>query len=215
VTDLVILVPVLGRPQNVAPLMDSIEESTPGARTLFLCDTDDDAELEAIEADGRGRWDVCGGSYAAKINRGIVLTSEPLIFIGADDLRFQPGWLEAARGQIVAADAQVVGVNDLIERPHRPQHATHFLVTRDYATRGQMDGEKGLLCERYTHSCVDDELIATATKRGVYAYAADSHVEHLHPIAKTAPMDDTYRRSLATVTPDRRIFRKRSPLWTS
>lgn len=152
-----------------------------------------------------------GGSYAAKINAGVEATDEALVFIGADDLRFRARWLENAVTKMPGA--QVVGVNDCIHRPRRPQHATHFLMTREYAERPCLDGTPGPLALAYRHSFVDDELIATATKRGVYAYAARSRVAHLHPMAKTAPDDATYRRGRAHFRSDARLFTQRSRLW--
>lgn len=211
--DLVVLVPALDRPQNVEPLLDSIE-ATCEARTLFLCDFGDTAQIAAVEADPRASLDICGGNYAQKINRGITLTSEPLIFTGADDLRFRKGWFDAAKVHI-AEGADVVGTQDLCnQRTIRGEHATHFLVTRSYATRGQPDGNPGLLCEAYAHNCVDDELIATAAARGAYAFAADAIVEHRHPMNGTAPNDPTYEKGTATIPADRKLFRRRRKLWT-
>lgn len=208
---LAILVPVLDRPQNVAPLLESVQSTTPAARVLFICDADDTAERDAITAEGG--WMISpGGGYAAKIRAGVEATSEALLFIGADDLRFEHGWLEAAMRPMPGA--QVVGVNDCIRRPHRPQHATHFLVTRAYAERPCIDGSPGPLSDAYSHSFVDDELIATATKRGVYAYAQRSRVRHLHPMVSTAADDETYRRGRAQFRRDRKVFQRRSRLWT-
>lgn len=206
-----ILVPVLNRPQNVKPLLESIQQSTPEPyRVLFICDPGDRAQQDAIAAEGG--WMISpGGSYAAKINAGVEATDEPLLFIGADDLRFRARWLENAVTKIPGA--QVVGVNDCIHRPRRPQHATHFLMTREYAERPCLDGTPGPLALAYRHSFVDDELIATATKRGVYAYAPRSRVAHLHPMANTAPDDATYRRGRAHFRSDARLFTQRSRLW--
>ncbi len=206
--ELVILVPVLGRPDNVGPLLDSIEGATPGARTLFLCDVGDDAEIDAVLADKRAHLDISGGNYAQKINRGIQITAEPLIFCGADDLRFRPGWLEAARSRLRG----VVGINDMLVRNR--EHTTHFLVARSYAERGTTDGEPGLLCERYRHNFVDDELIATARKRGLYDYAPDAEVEHLHPVNRKARLDRTYLAGMEAMEHDRAIYRERESLWT-
>lgn len=206
-----ILVPVLRRPQNVKPLLDSIRATTPDPyRVLFICDPGDIAEQDAIAAEGG--WMISpGGTYSQKIRSGVDATDEPLLFIGADDLRFQHDWLQAAITKMPAA--QVVGVNDCIRRPRRPQHATHFLMTREYAELPCLDGSPGPLPCCYTHSFVDDELIATATKRGVYAYAQRSRVKHLHPMCRTADDDDTYRLGRERFRQDARTFARRSRLW--
>lgn len=216
--DLVVLVPALERPHRVAPLLDTLAASTSiPYRALFICDPSDFAQQRACHDAG---VDVMllrpihpSGPYAAKINAGVRASTEPLIFLGADDLAFQPGWLEAALDKI-ALGAQVVGVNDLIARPRRPEHATHFLMTRDYAELPTIDGQPGPLYEGYSHWCVDDELIATAQLRDVYAYALSSRVEHLHPLAGKAPMDDTYERGARHARLDRRRWHARRPLFT-
>jgi hypothetical protein len=209
----VLLIPVLERPQNVAPLMASIRESTPDPyRVLFLADPHDIAERDAIAREGG--WVLSpGGTYAAKIRAGVEATDEPFVFLGADDLRFEAGWFEAA----VAAmrnGVQVVGVNDCLRRPHRPRHATHFLMTREYARRPCIDGRTGPLCHLYSHNFVDDECIGTALKRGAYAYAPRSRVRHLHPMRDPSLDDATYRKGRAHFRQDKRLFQRRSRLWT-
>jgi hypothetical protein len=207
-----ILCPVLARPQNVAPLLESIRSSTPGPhRVLFLCDPDDRAEQDAIAA--AGGWMLSpGGNYAAKIRAGVDATDEPLVFLGADDLRFRPGWLEAAQAHMTSR-VQVVGVNDLISRPHRPQHATHFLLTREAATMPCLDGSPGPLFGGYSHWRCDDELIATATKRRMYAYAPDSRIEHRHVMVDPTLDDETYRKGRSTARLDTKRFARRMHLW--
>lgn len=217
-TELAILVPVLGRPHRVKPLLDSIEATTPRPYNVhFVCDPADKDEQRAIVDDGRAAAPVLcvSGNYAAKINAGVEHTEEPLLFLGADDLTFRPGWLQAASAKLTAGIG-VVGTQDLCNpRVKRGEHATHFLVTRDYAERGQIDGEPGLLCEVYRHNFTDDELIATAKARGAYAFAPDSVVEHHHPMAGTAPMDGTYEKGTGSLRLDRRLFRRREHLWAT
>lgn len=207
--DLAILVPVLARPQNVEPLLASIAQTTPPCRVLFICDPDDTDEINAVDATGTEKI-LVNGNYARKINQGISATSEPYLFIGADDLRFQPGWAQQAFCKL--DPAQVIGVNDLIPRDR--EHTTHFLVSREYAEGGQIDGASGLLHEGYEHERVDDELIAVARKRGVYVYAENSHVQHLHPIVGTAPDDPTYEKGRQMRRIDRKRFLRRRHLWT-
>lgn len=205
-TDMVVLVPVLRRPQRVAPTLNGFYRTVPDCRVLFIADPDDSEELEALRAAGAEHI-APGGNYAAKIRVGVEHTRERLIFTAADDLEPQTGWFEAAK----AGGAEVVGVNDLV--PRRREHATHFLMTRSYAERPTLDGQPGPFFEGYSHWYCDDELIATARKRGVYAYAEHSHVRHLHPFAGTAEDDDTYRAGRAQARHDRRLFRQRSHLW--
>lgn len=211
---LVVLVPVLDRPQNVIPLLDSIRESTPEPYSvLFIADPGDHAERQAITA-ANACMIVPGGTYAAKINDGVRATTEPLILLAADDIRPRLGWFQAACVALMAG-AQVVGLNDLIPRPHRPEHATHFLLTREYANRPCLDGSRGPLYEGYAHWRTDDELIATATKRRVYAYAEDAHVEHRHPMVNMAPDDETYRKGRSTARMDGKRFARRMHLWNA
>jgi hypothetical protein len=215
VSELAILVPVLGRPHRVKPFLDAVEGSIPAARVLFLADPHDRPEHEAIERElGREglrvELDLAGGNYAGKINRGVAVATEPLLFAAADDLEPQPGWFGAAKAAMTGA-VGVVGVNDLIERQR--DHATHFLLSRAYAERPSIDGTPGPFFEGYFHWQCDDELIATAKQRGAYAYAPDAHVLHLHPMAGRAPDDATYQRGRARQRQDRKLFMQRSALW--
>ncbi len=218
--ELAILVPVLERPHRVAPLLDSIEASTPGAHVLFLADPGDAAERAAIVEGMRAqRSDLSigalldGGNYAEKINDGARRFLADFIFLAADDLEFQAGWFEAAKAAMTDG-AEVVGVNDLLRRrAARRGHATHFLISRSYLDCGTIDEPEKLLHEGYDHSFVDDELIATAKKRGVYAYAAEARVRHLHWMGRSAPDDATYRKGRARFEHDRGLFHERSALW--
>ena len=218
---LAILVPVLNRPHRVKPLLDSIEASTPSSDIWFLVDADDHEQSSVVQREAALRLgllvqiDRNGGTFAEKVNRGVELTDADLVFLGADDLDFKPGWFEAA-GAAMDSGAEVVGVNDLLRRrPHRRQHATHFLMTREYAQQPCLDGGRGPCSEAYAHNFVDDELIATATARGVYAYAPDSHVEHRHWMNQGAEMDATYEKGRSSFEADRQIFEERQALWAS
>lgn len=215
---LAVLVPVLGRPHRAAPLVEAFKAATPHPHDLvFVAEPDDREEIDAIErVQDAGNRHVGltrePGSYAHKINVACGQTRAPLLFLAADDLVPQPGWLEAAYDAMVGG-VEVVGVNDLIDRrPERRGHATHFLVTRAYAQRPTIDGRCGPLSEEFDHSFCDDELIGTASKRGVYAYAEHAHVRHDHPMSG-APDDETYRKGRAQFHADRKLFMQRRRLW--
>lgn len=220
-----ILVPVLGRPANVAPLLESIEATTPQPhRVLFIADEGDDAELAELEQQRR-RWEhvayiwaPAGARYAQKINRGYSYSSEPLLFQAADDLRFHPHWLEAARRELEHEGAEVVGTNDLTnQRTMLGQHSTHTLFTRSYieAEGGTWDEGPGVVMhEGYAHEFCDDELVETARARGRYRHAFGAIVEHLHPLAGKAEDDATYQRGREGTRQSRQLFRRRRrQLW--
>lgn len=209
----VILLPVLQRPKRVAMVTDSIRSHTPEPhRILFICDNDDRPTQDAVAAAGAEMISP-GGTYPQKINAGVAHTTEPLIFLGADDLHFHTNWLRNAIIKMVDGIG-VVGTNDLgNERVITGIHSTHSLVARWYAELGQIDGEPGLLHEGYRHNFCDDELVGAARKRNAYTHAADSHVEHMHPLWGKGPSDDVYRRGQASFADDRQLHRARLRLW--
>lgn len=156
------------------------------------------------------------GDYARKMNHGVRVTTEPLLFLGADDIDFHPGWFEAACARLTPG-VGVVGTNDLGNpRVISGEHATHVLVTRAYVERHGTIDEPGKVChEGYPHEFVDDELVATAKARGAWAFAADSIVEHLHPSWGKAPTDPLYDGQRRRLVQGRRVFERRKRLWTS
>jgi glycosyltransferase involved in cell wall biosynthesis len=214
VTDgLVILVPVLRRPHRVRPLLRSIRRTTPRPyRVLFIADPGDEAEQDAVR-DAGGELLIVAGNYARKINAGIDASCERLILTGADDVQFHRGWLEAAVAHL-RGTVMVVGTNDLCNPlTMRGEHATHFLVDRRYVKQGTIDEPGKLMHEGYPHEYVDNELVATAKARGVWAWAQDSIVEHLHPNVGKAPIDDLYAASRQRMRAGRAIFNSRRHLW--
>lgn len=215
--DLVVIVPMLGRAHRVGPLLESIH-ATCNARVLFCCTEGDEGVIVAVDAAGAERLTFpprSVGDYAAKVNAGYRHTSEPLLFLGACDIRFHPGWYEAATARL-GGRIGVVGTNDLgSPRVMRGEHATHCLVTRDYVDRhGTIDRPGEVLFEGYVHEYVDDELVGTAKRRRAWAFAGDSHVEHLHPSWGKAPADDIYEAQRHRMAASRTLYLRRRRLWT-
>jgi hypothetical protein len=214
--DLVILVPMLGRAHRVEPLLESIHETTPTARVLFLVSPEDYDVHDAINHAGKERLTVPWrpGDYARKVNEGYRATTEPLIFTGACDLRFHPGWFEACLAKL-DDHIGVVGTQDLCNRRTRTRrHSTHSLVTRWYADLGTIDQPRTIYHEGYPHEWVDDELCETAKRRGAYAHAMDAIVEHLHPMNGGAPVDELYAAQGERITAGRPLFEERRRLWS-
>lgn len=230
--DLVILVPVLGRPHRVEPLLESARAATPEARVLFIPDPHDGEEIAALDAAG-AQWTSCAGNYAAKINYAVDQTDEPLILMGADDLAFHPYWFFYATAALLCevqaraagladvapgfpVEPWVVGTNDMgNQRVLAGEHATHCLVHRNYVALGTIDCPGKLLHEGYPHEFVDDEFVETARARGHYVHAHHARVEHLHPLWGKAPTDALYDAQRHRMRVGRRIYLERRHLWSS
>lgn len=210
---------MLGRPHRIQPLLESIDKATPAASVLFLLSTNDTTVKQVVQGTGRPYREMPYrpvGDYALKINLGAASTSEPLIFTGADDLFFHPGWFERAV-QALTPGIGVVGTNDLGNpRVLAGEHATHFLVTREYVRRGTIDRpDSGMIFHpEYPHEFVDDEFVGTAKKRCAWAMAIDSYVEHLHPHWGKAPTDSLYQQQPSRMRLGQAIYRRRRGLWS-
>lgn len=214
--DVAVLVPMLGRPHTVAPLRESLAASTDRAHLVFIC-TEGDADVLAAVGDDTHIVVPprdCG-DYAAKINTGYRWTEEPYLFLGACDLAFHPGWVEACMAK-VKAGYKVVGTNDLGNPGTAVGRAsTHTLVVRTYADRhGTIDRRGAILHEGYRHEFVDNELVETAKSRGVYGHARAAHVEHLHWLWGKRDRDDLDADFDQRMTEGHRLFQKRRHLWT-
>lgn len=207
-----VLVPVLHRPRNVEPFMQTLLASTGLATAWFICDRDDKIEQDEVLRCG-GRVLKCDGTFAEKANYayGKVSPAAPWVFLAGDDVQFRPGWLDHALFMADAYGAEVVGTNDLGNpRVTRGDHATHMLVRRSYVDEvgASVDGP-GSLCGPYGHWFVDDELVGLAQRRGVWQMALGSVVEHMHPYWNKGVTDAVYEKGAASAEADRVLFEQR------
>lgn len=212
-SEVIVLVPVLRRPQNVAPLVESFAKSDTPGQLLFLVDLDDEREIRAIEAAGQGYRIAPRQSWPCKINYGYRATSEPWLLCAADDVNFHSGWFQATK-PLRDSGYSVIGTNDLGNpRVLRGEHSTHTLVRRSYADEfGTLDGPAAIVHEGYRHWCVDDELVATAKARGALAFCREAIVEHRHPYWGAAKWDDTYALGESRAREDLALWAERRKL---
>lgn len=216
-----ILIPVLSRPQNAAPLVDNIRAVTSVEHSiLFLCTQGDDVQIEACKATGAEvlvRMEPAGpGDYAHKINFGSKMDNSEWLFMAADDVTFEPRWDTTAL-KVARDKYDVVSTNDMANaQVRRGQFGTHCLIRRRYITEHggtATEGPGTVLWEGYDHNFVDRELSHVAQHRGRFAFARHSIVRHRHPLWRTAPDDPTYRKSLKNFRADQRLFLSRAHLW--
>jgi hypothetical protein len=212
----VLLIPVLGRPHRVQPLLENLASSTEvDHRVLFLCSTGDRQEIAEVRASGADhlvlRAPPAGGQYAKKINLGYRESSEEWLFLGADDVLFHEGWLEHAIEHSVDR-FHVISLNDLANYQVRQGLlATHSLVRRSYIDQpgASLDGPGVVYHEGYSHNFVDVELSVLARSRGVFSYDRGAVVEHHHPLFRRVQRDFTYEVGVRDFEDDRRLSVKR------
>lgn len=210
-----VVCPVLNRPQNVVPLIKSLEASTLDANLYFVVNDDDYSELDAIVAARAHHFVVPSArrSWAKKINDGYQRTHEPWILCIGDDVEFHEDWVHEIK-RIISENprARVIGTNDLGNAATMTGRAsTHPLVSRAYADEhGTIDGPGAICFEGYHHNYPDTELVATARARGVYAHARYAYIEHYHPLWGKSEDDDTYKLGQSRVAEDRALFEERA-----
>lgn len=214
---LVILIPCLGRPQNVKPVVDSIRLATGAHRILFLCSPGDTEQISAVKKSGADHivvpWQSDKADFALKINHAYEHhTDEDWIFQAADDLTFRVGWDRHAINAAERYRVGVVGTNDL-GNPlvKRGKHSTHTLFSRAYIEEygGTFDGSGVVFCELYDHQWTDNEFVETAMQRGQFVSCPRAVVEHMHPHWGKGQMDDTYLKALRATREDRALFGQR------
>jgi glycosyltransferase involved in cell wall biosynthesis len=219
--DVAVVVPVMKRPQNVKPLVDSFNATSDSRSTLyFVCDPDDEAEIEAVRAAGlEPLISDRGSTFAQKANYAYEHTTESWIFLCGDDVEFTPGWANAARELSDRYD--VIGTNDAAEGEIRNRdvaagrHADHWFTRRAYIdeTGACLEGP-GVFCpEAYFHWWTDKEVIELAKARGVFTPCLDSRVIHHHPgfdgDEQARHDDPVYMRAVEWTERDAVTFRRR------
>jgi len=221
--EVAIIIPVLRRPHRVEPMMRDVAAAmTCDYELLFVATPGDKLEIAALERAGANfiltPRVFLRGDYPVKINLGYRTTTAPWILTGADDLHFHPGWFEEAMKVYQETGALWIGTNDLSGREiYGEPHATHSLVHRNYARdQGTVTEKDAIYSVAYWHEFVDDEACATARHRGVYAWAENSIVEHMHPHWGKAPSDELYEKNKAArIHQGRIVYNRRKRLWAS
>jgi len=215
-----VLVPVLGRPQNAMPLVDSLVDTTSVDFSLiFICTTGDKEQIAACKETGGRILTVKGGlsEYPRKMNAAFRKTDREFCLLGADDLEFEHEWDLKALALAQKTGAGVIGTNDCMN-PHvmRGEFSTHPLVSRRYVmTKGAALDGPGVLChEGYDHNFTDLELSELAQARGEWAFCQESRICHRHPGFLSKDRDEVYKKGFRHYQRDRKLFLKRQKLFS-
>lgn len=225
-TELAVLVPVLNRPANVAPLVESFLTGCPAdSKLFFICSYNDNEERDEVRKwsmiEGRVDGDTgpLEGTWPRKINYGIKVIEADWYLCAADDITFTPGWWEATKELRDDERIGVIGTNDSAGGRGNPrvaagEHTCHPLIRATYIRDcGTVDEPGKAVHDGYNHWFVDDELVWTAKLRGAWAFCREAVIEHHHPYWDPNVMwDDTYMAGEANANADAELWRQRAKL---
>lgn len=130
---------------------------------------------------------------------------DPIVF-AADDLVWEPGWLEAALGELEQFDGGwgLVGFND---GHWGAELSTHYLMSRRFI----IEILGGVVAwDFYRHSFNDLEVNERAKRAGRYRWCEQAHVRHRHWLFGDRAKDDTDTRTLASHAEAERIYSERA-----
>lgn len=204
--DLLMIVPSRGRPQNVAALLDAWRETATGVADLLVAVDDDDPLFEEYAALRTAvAWPAAlrsprwvngprmrlGGTLndVALRFRGDRFGNEyrAVGFLGDDHRPRTAGW---DRRMVEALDDLGTGMvygDDLFQRQNLP---TAIAMTSDIVRALGYMVPGGLV-----HLYVDNAWAALGNGIGRLRYLPDVVIEHLHPSAGKAELDDSYRET--------------------
>ena len=190
---LVVLVPSRGRPGNAARLAEAFDRTCvlPGTRLVFGVDDDDHTGGEYLPLRSeRVGVDIVpsrgGPGMNAALNRMAVEYAprfEVVGFMGDDHVPRTDGW-DARVCEALAHRPGVAYGDDLLQREALPTQV--FLTSTVVETLGWMAPPA------QRHLYLDNFWLMLGRQVGI-TYLSDVVIEHLHPIARKAEVDDGYR----------------------
>jgi hypothetical protein len=197
-SDLVVIVPSRGRPHTVAEMAEAFERTwTADTRLTFALDADDPAYNayvdEVLKFDSVRKNTGASKSMVEALNRAATdylypdVAENPvaIAFIGDDHRPRTKGWDRAYLDALAARPGIVYG-NDLFQGERLPTQCA--MSTQVVRALGHMAPPA------LTHLYVDNYWRDLGKAADCLTYLPDVIVEHVHPVAGKAQMDEGYRR---------------------
>ena len=203
-----IIVPTFCRPVQVRDYTEQLIRTVEGLDTeiIVVAEVNEDAlslvkELPVITTfhkDWRGSM--------ANWNIGAGMATGDVLVLGADDLWWMDGWLEAALEQMEIADCCYCGINDLLPPNGWDGDPRHWVITR----QGIVDYCGGCIMPPvYTMTFGDNEIAARLRRANQYTWCKQAMVDHRHANAGKAKMDRAYMNMQRYLYHDQVIFEQR------
>lgn len=196
--DLVVIVPSRGRPHTVAEMAEAFKQTcTADTDLVFALDNSDECRADYVgalrELPGLSFWQHTANNHSMveALNRAAMcvaaggLKPSVIAFMGDDHRPRTKGWDRAYLDALAARPGIVYG-NDLIQGAKLPTQCA--MSTSVVRALGHMAPPV------LTHLYVDNYWRDLGNAAGCLTYLPDVVVEHVHPVAGKAPVDEGYRR---------------------
>lgn len=197
-SDLIVVTPSRGRPQQLGELVDAVRDTTDGrVEVLGLVDLDDpdraayktlSTPIWAGVRNSLARWT----NYAAACLLGATQLEPPryLASLGDDHRPRTKDWDLKLIDAIEAMDGPGIAYgNDLLQGRNLP---TAWVVSAELVR-----AVGWMMLPTAEHMYVDAAVHDLGQAAGRLAYRGDVVIEHLHPLAGKADWDESYRESNA------------------
>lgn len=202
-----VLLPTTGRPDMAQRCIRDLRATTCGHKLEIVCAVDADPESrQRLEpnVDQLLYSEAYRGCSRAWNDCLAVATGDPIVF-AADDLLWEPGWLDAALAKLAEFPDGwgLVGFND----GHWDETlSTHYLMSRRFV----VEVLGGVVAwDFYRHSFNDAEVNERARLAGRYAWCETARVGHQHWLFGGRPRDATDERTLGDHAESEQIFNQR------
>ena len=190
-----VVVPSRGRPENADRLAKAFIDTNTEADLYFVVDNDDPRWVEYTNHD---RYKVLPadnktGGCAASLNTGAILlldiTKFPLydyfVFMGDDHIPRTQKW-DKAFIQALGHNTGIVYGDDLLQGANLP---TAFMMNRELVNE-----LRGMTFPGCIHLFFDNFVKQLGLDLNYLKYLPNVIIEHLHPVAGKAEMDEGYAR---------------------
>jgi len=190
-----VVVPSRGRPENAERLAQAFKDTNTEADLYVIIDNDDPKWDEYAKSENYKKLPAENktGGCAKSLNTGAVylldITKYPLydyfVFMGDDHFPRTPGW-DKAFIQALGQNTGIVYGDDLLQGNNLP---TAFGMSRDL-----VEALQGMTFPGCVHLFFDNFVKQLGLDLEYLKYLPDVIIEHLHPIAGKAEMDEGYAR---------------------
>ena len=190
-----VVVPSRGRPENAERLAQAFKDTGAEADLYIVIDNDDPKWNEYAKSENYKKLpaDNKTGGCAKSLNTGAVLlldiTKYPLydyfVFMGDDHIPRTPGW-DKAFIQALGTNTGIVYGDDLLQGANLP---TAYGMTRDLVNE-----LRGMTFPGCVHLFFDNFVKQLGLDLEYLKYLPDVIIEHMHPVAGKAEMDEGYER---------------------